>query len=357
MAQIGAERPLVVTDAGIAAHPMAATLRAALEDAGLPSPLFSAVKSNPTGANVADGATAFRERDCDAVIALGGGSALDAAKAVALIARQDRPLWDFEDLDDNWTRADAGAVAPVIALPTTAGTGSELGRSSVITDEAAGRKVVIFHPRMLPALVIMDPDLTVGLPPGLTAATGMDALSHALEAYCAPSRHPMAEGLALQALAMIAPALPRAVADGADRAARADILIASGMACVALQKGLGGMHALSHALGPAYDAHHGRLNAVLMPHVLRVNWAAIEDKMARLSHHLHLGGEAEAVLDWIEDLRREIGIPDRLSGMGVVVAAGDLDRRADAAAADLCAAGNPTPFGAAAARAVLERAA
>ncbi len=238
--------------------------------------LFSDVKPNPTGRNVADGVEAMKAGGHDLVVAIGGGSALDAAKAIAFMASQSRPMWDFEDIGDNFTRADTSRLTPVIAIPTTAGTGSELGRSSVITHDDEHRKVIVFHPRMMPDIVIMDPELTVGLPAPITAATGMDALSHALEAFSAPSFHPMAEGIALNALRLIKTWLPAAVEDGSNLEARAQMLIASGMGCVALQKGLGAIHALAHPLGALYDAHHGLLNAVLMPYVVRFNAPAIQ---------------------------------------------------------------------------------
>jgi len=344
--RLGGRRPLVVTDRGLAAMPFVQDALRALREAGLPAGLFADVKPNPTGTNVAAGLAVLRQGQHDLVIALGGGSGMDAAKAIALMAGQHRPLWDFEDLGDWWTRVETRGMLPVIAIPTTAGTGSELGRSSVISDEATQRKVIIFHPRMLPGLVIMDPALTLGLPAQLTAATGMDALTHALEAYCAPSFHPMAEGLAVQALTMIGPHLPRAVRDGTDLEAREQMMIASGMACVALQKGLGGVHAIAHALGALYDAHHGLLNAILLPYVLKHNLPALGDKLPRLARVLDLPVHSPAaVLDWILTLRAQTGIPTALSALGI-----DAQLREPAivlAAGDPCAQGNPTPFTAA----------
>lgn len=347
---LGVKRPLIVTDRGLADSPMIAEALRAIRGDGLFAELFADVRSNPTGANVASGLEALRAGRHDSVIAFGGGSGMDAGKAIALMAGQQRPLWDFEDIGDFWTRVDPAAMLPVLAVPTTAGTGSELGRSSVITHEAAGRKVIIFHPKMLPRLVVMDPLLTVGLPPHLTAATGMDALTHALEAYCSRSFHPMAEGLALQALAMIKTHLPRACANGADVEAREQMMIASAMACVALQKGLGGVHALAHSLGALYDAHHGLLNAILLPYVLAFNAPALADRLPRLTRILDLPSQnSTAVLDWVLGLRREIGIADRLSGLGI-----DESRCAEVAAlaaTDPCAAGNPVPLD----RPILER--
>lgn len=354
LAEIGAHAPLVVTDAGLAGHDMVTSLAAALSGAGLAHALFCDVKPNPTDANVEAGVAAFREGRHDCVIAIGGGSALDAGKAVAFMAGQDAPIWTFEDVGDNWRKARRDAIAPVIAIPTTAGTGSEFGRASVITRLDTHRKVIVFHPDMLPRLVVMDPALTVGLPAGLTAATGMDALSHALEAFSAPGYHPMADGLAVQALAMIATALPAAYRDGTDMAARADMLAASGMACIALQKGLGGVHALSHPLGAVYDAHHGLLNAVLLPHVLRHNWPAVAGRMAGLAPRIGLGDAPQAVLDWVVALRRSLDIPDTLGAIGVTVE--DPAGIADMAVEDPSAAGNPVPFDRAAALSILSAA-
>ncbi|SHO63427.1 hypothetical protein SAMN02745172_01381 [Pseudoxanthobacter soli DSM 19599] len=343
IAELGARRPLVVTDQGLARLPLVADIMARLNAAGLDAALFSDVKPNPTGENVAAGVAALKEGGHDLVVALGGGSGLDAAKAIALMATQSRPLWDFEDVGDNWKRVDTSHLLPVIAIPTTAGTGSELGRSSVITDTAGQRKVIIFHPCMMPDIVIMDPGLTVGLPAAITAATGMDALSHALESYSAPSFHPMAEGLSLNALRLVKLFLTRAVADGTDMEARAQMLIASGMSCVALQKGLGAIHALAHPLGALHDAHHGLLNAVLMPYVVAFNRPAIEPKLVDLARLLDLPShDGGAVIDWILALRTELGIPETLADLGL----GEIDRPriVEMALADPCAGGNPVPL-------------
>lgn len=338
--ELGAARPLVVTDAGLRdLFPVQRTL-GVLREAGLQPGLFSDVKPNPTGRNVADGVDALRAGGHDLVVAIGGGSALDAAKAIAFMASQSLPMWDLEDIGDNFKRADTLRLTPVIAIPTTAGTGSELGRSSVITHDEEHRKVIVFHPKMMPGIVIMDPELTVGLPAHITAATGMDALSHALEAFSAPSFHPMAEGIALNALRLIKTWLPVAVEDGNNLEARAQMLIASGMGCVALQKGLGAIHALAHPLGALYDAHHGLLNAVLMPYVVRFNAPAIPEKLDLLSRFLDLrkpGGDG--VIDWILELRERLSIPQTLSGMGLR----DIDAAKVAAMGEVdpCAGGNP----------------
>jgi alcohol dehydrogenase class IV len=305
--------------------------------------LFSGIKGNPTGANVCEGLAAWRAGEHDGVIAFGGGSALDAGKAVALMSGQTRDLWDFEDVGDNWTRADPAGIAPVVAVPTTAGTGSEAGRASVIVDEEQHVKKVIFHPRMLPSRVILDPVLTLGLPPKLTAATGMDALSHNLEALCAQGWHPMADGIAVEGIRLVREYLPRAVADGSDLEARQQMITASTMGATAFQKGLGAMHALSHPLGALYDAHHGLLNAILMPYVLQANRRAIRERITRASRYLGLPEPGfTAFLDWVLELRREIGIPDSLADIGI----GDerIDEIGRMAVADPSAAGNPIAF-------------
>ncbi len=338
--ELGMSRPLVATDPGLAGLPM---VRQAIEDcraAGLGVEAFSAIKGNPTGANVADGVEAYRGGDHDGVVAFGGGSALDAGKAIALMAGQERPIWDFEDIGDNWTRAKAEGIATTIAIPTTAGTGSEVGRASVITDEENHVKKIIFHPKMLPCVVIGDPQLTLGLPAKLTAATGMDALSHNLEAFCAPGYHPMARGIAVEGMRLIHDWLPKAVTDGDDLEARSHMLVASSMGATAFQRGLGAMHALAHPLGALYDAHHGMLNAVLMPYVLMANRPAIEDELATLARCLGLPRHSfSAVLDWVLALREEIGIPHALAALGIDDA--QLDRIGRMAMEDPSGATNP----------------
>ncbi|MDX1710586.1 MAG: iron-containing alcohol dehydrogenase [Rhodovibrionaceae bacterium] len=342
-AAAGIARPLLVTDPGLAALPAVQDAVAANEAEGLATAVFAEVKGNPVGQNVEDGVAAFRAGGHDGVIAFGGGSALDAGKAIAFAAAQDAPIWEFEDRGDLWKKANAEAIAPVIAVPTTAGTGSEVGRASVILDERDGVKKVIFHPRMLPVTVISDPELTVGLPAHITAATGMDALAHCLEAYCAPAFHPMSEGIAVEGLRLIREWLPRAVEDGADVAARAHMLVAASMGSVAFQKGLGAIHAMSHPVGAAYDTHHGLTNACVMPYVLAFNRPAIEGKMQRLAAWLELPGADEdglrAVLDWTLELRRRFGVPHTLAEMGVEEAR--LPELVAAAAVDPTAGGNP----------------
>lgn len=340
---LGMQSPLLVTDPGIAALPMTQRVLEICREAGLAIALFSGIKGNPTGSNVADGLAVFRRGKHDGVIAFGGGSALDAGKAIALMSGQTRELWDFEDVGDNWTRVDPAGIAPIVAVPTTAGTGSEAGRASVIVDEAHHIKKIIFHPRMLPGSVILDAELTVGLPPGLTAATGMDALSHNLEAFCAPGWHPMADGVAVEGMRLVRQFLQRAVADGADLEARQQMLAASAMGATAFQKGLGAMHALAHPLGAVYDAHHGMLNAVLMPYVLVANRSAIDERIERSARYL---GVAKASFDgflaWILELRQDIGIPHALSAIGIDDAR--VEEIGRMAVADPSAGGNPISF-------------
>jgi alcohol dehydrogenase class IV len=307
-AELGMRRPLLVTDPGLAALPMVSDAVRACRQAGLECGLFHEVKGNPTGRNVEDGVAAYKQGRHDGVIAFGGGSALDAAKAIALMVGQKRPLWDFEDIGDNYQRVNVAGMAPVVAVPTTAGTGSEVGRASGI----------IFHARMLPAIVILDPELTVGLPPKITAATGMDALSHNLEAYCSPFFHPMAAGIAIEGMRLVKEYLPQAVADGTDLQARQQMLVASSMGATAFQRGLGAMHALAHPLGALYDAHHGMLNAILMPYVLKANQHAVAPRLEALARYLDLPATGPgAVLDWVLHLREAIGIPHTLAEIGI----------------------------------------
>jgi len=315
----------------------------ATQKEGISTGLFFDIKPNPTGKNVEDGLKAYRKNGYDGVIAFGGGSALDAAKAIALVSGQKRPLWDFEDIGDNWSKADEKGIAPIIAVPTTAGTGSEVGRASVIVQEETHSKKIIFHPKMLPTVVISDPELTTGLPAGLTAATGMDALSHCLEAYCAPGYHPMADGIAVEGIRLIAKWLPIAVKDGQNLEARSHMLVAASMGATAFQKGLGAMHSLAHPLGAIYDAHHGLLNAILMPYVLEFNRSAIEAKLSLLAAYLSLPNPSfEAIIKLVLDLRKEFNIASNLSELGIDDSR--ADEIAQKAASDPTAPTNPIPM-------------
>lgn len=341
--ELGMSSPLLVTDPGLAALPMVSNAISRCNKAGLNCGLFSAIQANPTGRNVVDGVSAYKAGGHDGVIAFGGGSGLDAAKAVALMAGQRRPIWDFEDVGDNWTRVDESGIAPIVAIPTTAGTGSEVGRASVITDPDHRVKKIIFHPAMQPGRVILDPELTLGLPAHLTAATGMDALSHNLEALCAPFYHPMADGIAVEAIRLIKDYLPRAYADGRDLEARTQMLVASSMGATAFQKGLGAMHAVAHSLGALYGAHHGLLNAVLMPYILKANRKEIEQKIIRLSHYLGLEDASfDGFITWILAMRRDLEIPHSLSALDIDD--GEAERVGKMSAADPAASGNPVNF-------------
>ncbi len=342
-ATAGIRHPLLVTDPGLAALPMVKRARELLAEAGLEPALFSDLKPNPVYRNVEDGISTFRAGGHDGVVAMGGGSALDTGKAIAFQVGQRRPIWDFEDVSDWWTRADADAIRPVVAIPTTAGTGSEVGRAAVILNEATKRKYIIFHPRMMPRVVIADAELTVALPPHLTAATGMDALAHNLEAYCAPSYHPLAEGIALEGMRLIKEWLPLAYRDGRNLAARGHMMSAASMGAAAFQKGLGAVHAMSHPIGALYDTHHGLTNAVVMPYVLARNRAAIAEKMARTARYLALdGGSFEAMLAWVVALRRELKIPHTLAELGVEEKR--IPELARMAAEDPNNGGNPPPL-------------
>lgn len=341
--ELGMQRPLLVTDPGLAALPMVADAVQACNDAGLRCGLFHDVQANPVGANVEAGVSAYRDGAHDGVIAFGGGSGLDVGKAVAFMAGQTRPIWDFEDRADWWTRADPAGIAPVVAVPTTSGTGSEVGRAAAITDESDNTKKIVFHPKMLPGIVIADPALTTGLPAHITAATGMDALSHNLEAFCASGYHPMADGIALEGMRLVKEWLPTATAEGANIAARSHMMAASAMGATAFQKGLGAMHSLSHPCSSVLGAHHGLANGVVMPYVLAFNRPAIEDRMAGLARYLDLPNPSfQAVLDWVLALRTELGIAHTLADLGVEES--HVAAFSDMAVADPSTASNPVPL-------------
>jgi len=351
-AEAGITRPLFVTDRNLAALPMTTRALAAL--AASDAKLFCDIKPNPVEANIAAGIAAFTAGQHDGVVAFGGGSALDAGKLIAFMAGQSRPVWDFEDVGDHFRRADATRIAPVVAVPTTAGTGSEVGRAGVLTDERSSVKKIIFHPGMLPKVAILDPELTAGMPPSITAGTGMDALAHCLEAYCGPFYHPLADGIAVEGIRLVKENLARAVRDGSDLDARANMMAAAAMGATAFQKALGAIHALSHPVGALYDTHHGMTNAVFMPYVLRFNRSAIEDRIKRLSAYVGLKPTFRAFLDWVLALRAEIGVPHTLAGLNV----GDdrIDRVVAMAVQDPTAAGNPLPLDKRAARTIFRRA-
>jgi alcohol dehydrogenase class IV len=338
----GITRPLLVTDAGLAKLPITEKALGLLKDAGIPVALFSDVQSNPLESNVEAGIAVYRSGGHDGVVAFGGGSGLDTGKVIAFMAGQTRPLWDFEDIGDWWTRADPDKIAPVVAVPTTAGTGSEVGRAGVVTQESTHTKKVIFHPKMMPRVVICDPELTVGMPSSITMGTGMDALAHCLEAYCAPSYHPIAEGIAVEGMRLIFVNLPKAVADGTDLEARAHMMSAAAMGAAAFQKGLGAIHALSHPVGALYNTHHGTTNGVFMPYVLVFNRPAIEDKIERLAGYLGIPGGFDGFLKAVLDLRKTTGVPHDLKGLGVDGTRADTI--VEMSLLDPTAGGNPVPL-------------
>jgi alcohol dehydrogenase class IV len=350
----GIERPLLVTDQGLSGLPIIAHALELCREAGLAASLFDGVQPNPVERNVRDGVSAFRQGGHDGVIAMGGGSALDCGKLIAFMAGQTRPIWDFEDIGDWWTRADPAGIAPIIAVPTTAGTGSEVGRAGVVTDEATHTKKIIFHPKMMPGISICDPELTVGLPRAVTAGTGMDALAHCLEAYCAPGFHPLADGIAAEGVRLALAYLPRAVAEGTDIEARAQMMAAAAMGATAFQKGLGAIHSLSHPIGALCGTHHGMTNAVFMPYVLAFNRAAITGRVERLAAYCGMQPGFDAFLQRVLELRRGIAVPHTIKELGVDHAL--ADRIAEMAIVDPTAGGNPVRLTREAARAIFEAA-
>ncbi|MDX1780795.1 MAG: iron-containing alcohol dehydrogenase [Thalassovita sp.] len=351
-ASAGIRKPLLVTDKGLAPLPITARALDILDAAGLGRAIFSAVDPNPTELNLADGVETYRKGDHDGVIAFGGGSGLDLGKLVAFMAGQTRPVWDFEDIGDWWTRADADAIAPIIAVPTTAGTGSEVGRAGVLTNSETHQKKIIFHPKILPGIVIADPELTVGMPPEITAGTGMDAFAHCLEAYCSPHFHPMSHGIALEGMRLVKEYLPRAYRDGSDLEARGQMMAAAAMGAVAFQKGLGAIHALSHPIGAMHGTHHGTTNAVVMQPALRFNRSAIEKRIIRAAAYLDIAGGFDGFHDFVGDMNRMLGIPATLTALGVTNP--DLDAIVGGALADPSTGGNPVAMTAQNTRALLE---
>lgn len=350
----GIKKPLLVTDAGLAALPVTQKVLADLKAGGIEVGLFSDVKPNPISANVEAGIKVLREGGYDGVIAFGGGSGLDTAKVIAFMAGQTRPMWDFEDIGDWWTRADPKGILPIVAVPTTAGTGSEVGRAGVITDETTHTKKVIFHPLMMPKVVIADPELTVGMPKFITVGTGMDALAHCLEAYCAPGYHPLADGIAVEGIRLVFENLPKVAANPGDIEARGHMMSAAAMGATAFQKGLGAIHALSHPVGALYDTHHGMTNAVFMPYVLQANKSAIEGKIARLAAYIGLAPSFDAFLHAVIGLRLRLEVPHTLRDFGVDDA--QRDKIGDMAIVDPTAGGNPVELTKARALEIFDRA-
>ncbi len=338
-AQAGIKRPLLVTDRGLASLPITLQTLDILDGAGLGRVMFADVDPNPNEINLAAGLVAYKAGNHDGVIAFGGGSGLDLGKMVAFMSGQTRPLWDFEDIGDWYTRADPAGIAPIIAVPTTAGTGSEVGRASVITNSLTHVKKIIFHPKVLPTVVICDPELTVGMPKMITAGTGMDAFAHCLEAFSSPFYHPMSQGIALEGLRLVNTYLPRAYADGTDLEARAQMMSAAAMGAVAFQKGLGAIHALSHPVGAIYGTHHGTTNAVVMPVCLTFNRPAVEGKLAMAAAYLGISGGFNGFYDRVIELNEMLNIPKGLAAMGVQ--ADRLDEMTAMALEDPSVGGNP----------------
>ena len=338
---LGITRPLLVTDKGLAKTDIVKKTILILKEKNIITKLYSNVVGNPTGKNVNEGVESFKKDNCDGVIAFGGGSGLDVGKAIAFMSGQTLPIWDFEDVGDNWTKANDDEIAPIIAVPTTAGTGSETGRASVILNEETGVKNIIFHPKFLPSIVILDPVLTVGLPSKITAATGMDALAHNLEAYCAPGYHPMADGIALEGMRIINDWLLEAVNNGSNIEARQNMLSAASMGSTAFQKGLGAIHSLSHPVNALNNVHHGLSNAIFMPYVLTFNKDVIEKKIIKICDYLELNDRTfDGFINWILDLRKKLDIPHKLSEV-IDEKDFDLDRLSKMALADPSTGGNP----------------
>ena len=338
---LGIKKPLFVTDKDLAKTDL---VKKIISDSSLKIfsiNVFSNIKGNPVGSNVDEGVKAFKKGNHDGVIAFGGGSGLDVGKAIAFMSVQTKPIWDFEDVGDNWTKANNEGIAPIIAVPTTAGTGSETGRASLITNEENQTKKIIFHPKFLPSIVILDPCLTVNLPPKITAATGMDALAHNLEAYCASGYHPMADGIALEGMSLIKKWLLIAVKEGSNLKARSNMLVAATMGSTAFQKGLGAIHSLSHPVNSVYNIHHGLSNAIFMPYVLTFNKKEIEEKIIKLSKYLDFKEKSfNCFLEWILDLRKKLEIPHKLSDVADIKP-GEIDKLSLMALEDPSTSGNP----------------
>ena len=333
-------KPLFVTDKDLFNLPMVKKIISEIENKFKEINTFSNFSGNPVGKNVEEGVIEFNKFKCDGVIAFGGGSGLDVGKAIAFMSNQSRPIWDFEDVGDYWKRADDSNIAPIIAIPTTAGTGSETGRASAIINEKTLEKKIIFHPKFLPSIVILDPVLTVDLSPRLTAATGMDALAHNLEAYCAPGYHPMADGIALEGMSLIKKSLIKAFMDGKDLEARTDMLAAASMGSTAFQKGLGAIHSLSHPVNAKFNLHHGLSNAIFMPYVLTFNKEVIKDRIERACDYLNIDKNFNSFLNWVIELRKTLNIPNKLSDV-IDVDKIDLDELSKMALKDPSTSGNP----------------
>ena len=334
------KNPLFVTDKDLITLPMTIKTIDNLKKVFKDMSVFSNFTGNPVGKNIMEGVEFYNENKCDGVIAFGGGSALDVGKGIAFMCGQTRPLWDFEDVGDYWKRADETKISPIIAIPTTAGTGSETGRASAIVNEETGVKKIIFHPKFMPTVVILDPLLTIDLPPRITAATGMDALAHNLEAFCAPGFHPMADGIALEGMRLIKNSLSLVVRDGQNIKARSEMLAAASMGSTAFQKGLGAIHSLSHPVNAQFNVHHGLSNAIFMPYVLTFNKTEISERIVSICGHLGLEKSFDSFIQWVIDLRKELNIPHKLSDV-VDEEKIDIDKLSKMAFDDPSTGGNP----------------
>ena len=333
---LGIKNPLIVTDPGLLQTSIIDEINSGLSSN---TQIYSDVQGNPTGSNVTNGVKVFLEGNHDGVIAIGGGSGMDAVKGIAFLAHQSRPLWDFEDIGDWWTRADSSVIKPIIAIPTTAGTGSEVGRAAVFLNEENHKKKIIFHPKMLPQIAILDPSLTLNLPKSITAGTGMDALAHCIEAYSSPFYHPMAEGTALEGLRLVKENIQEVYHNGNNVEARSHMLVASMMGAAAFQKGLGAIHSITHPVNSLYKTHHGTTNGTVMPFVLNYNRSTIEEKFIRLANFLDIKNGFEGIVDWIIELKKDMEIPETLKDMGVNE--GDENKLAPLALEDPSTGANP----------------
>ena len=336
---INIQNPLIVTDPGLLNTDLIEKLNKSLKSQ---TKIYSNVQGNPTGSNVTNGVKVLKEGDHDGVIAIGGGSAMDVGKGIAFLAHQTKPLWDFEDIGDLWMEADSKSILPIIALPSTAGTGSEVGRAAVFLNEETKKKKIIFHPKMLPQIAILDPILSLGLPKNVTAGSGMDALAHCIEAFSSPFYHPMAEGTAVEGIRLVKENLLEVYNDGGNVKARANMLVASMMGAAAFQKGLGAIHSVTHPVNSLYNSHHGTTNGTVMPFVLEYNRSAIESKFDRLGRYINISGGLDGIIDWVNNLKKEMNIPHSLQDMGVQL--GDEEKLSKLAFEDPSTGGNPLPM-------------
>jgi alcohol dehydrogenase len=336
---INIQNPLIVTDPGLLNTDLIEKLNKSLKSQ---TKVYSDVQGNPTGSNVTNGVKVLLEGDHDGVIAIGGGSAMDVGKGIAFLAHQTKPLWDFEDIGDLWMKADSKSILPIIALPTTAGTGSEVGRAAVFLNEETKKKKIIFHPKMLPQIAILDPILSLGLPKNVTAGSGMDALAHCIEAFSSPFYHPMAEGTAVEGIRLVKENILDVYNDGGNVIARANMLVASMMGAAAFQKGLGAIHSVTHPVNSLYNSHHGTTNGTVMPFVLEYNRSAIESKFDRLGKYINISGGLDGIIDWVNKLKKEMNIPHSLQDMGVQL--GDEEKLSKLAFEDPSTGGNPLPM-------------